>query len=147
MQPKTKNWLLRLSGILILLQSLWAVKLFIRFVLSPGENYSSLWIAPGIYLIEIILLGGFAALLPWLKFKQTPIWLWVIAGAYAAFALTDLWSVGFYLSPALILSLINAAYLSPQPDQFPWRTLFIFSGSGIAQFLFSLAPFINRILF
>ncbi|MEN8241980.1 MAG: hypothetical protein ABFS17_08675, partial [Chloroflexota bacterium] len=131
MKPETKSWLLRLSSLLIFLQSLWAVWLFTSMVLPPGNTFWTLFIAPGIYLVEIILLGGFTALLPWLKLKQTPTWLWIIAGVYAALALSDLWTVGYYLSPALILTIINAAFLSPQRDQFTWRNFLIFTGSGI----------------
>ena len=147
MKSETKSWLLRLSSTLVFLQSLWAVWLFTRLVLPPGNTFWSLFIAPGIYLIEIILLATFTALLPWLNLRQAAILLWIIAGVYAALALTDLWSVGYYLSPALVLSLINASYLSPQPKQFTWRNFFVFTGSGIVQFLFSLAPFFMRLIF
>jgi hypothetical protein len=123
------------------------VWLFTRQLLAPGDSIWSLFIATGIYLVEIVLLAGFAALLPWLKLKQPAVFLWGIAGAYAALVLTDLWTVGYYLSPALILALINAAYLSPEPDQFTRRNFLIFSGSGIVQFLFTLTPFLKRLIF
>jgi hypothetical protein len=73
--------------------------------------------------------------------------LWLIAGLFAALTFTDLWTVGYYLSPSFILALINAAYLTPGTDPFTWRNFWIFTGSGAVQFFFGLAPFIKRFLF
>jgi hypothetical protein len=147
MSPTAKTWLSRIFGLLILAQSLWAVFFYTGQRLAPGEMFRSLFIAPGIYLVEIILLAAFAALLPWLKLNQAPLLLWVVAGMYAALSLTDFWTVGYYLSPSFVLALINAAYLSPSPNQFTWRNFWVFAASGTAQFFFGLAPFLKRLIF
>jgi hypothetical protein len=147
MKPTTKTWLSRLAGLLIFFQSLWAVWFFTCLLLSSAESWRALFISPGVYLIEIILVAILAAVLPWLKLKQTPVLLWAIAGAYAALAFTDLWSFGYYLSPAFILALVSAAWLSPNSDQFTWRNFFIFAGAGLVQFFLNLAPFIKRMIF
>jgi hypothetical protein len=70
----------------------------------------------------------------------------MIAGVYAALALTDLWSVGYYLSPSFILALVSAIWLSPAADRFTWRKFFIFGGAGIVQFFLNLAPFLKRMI-
>lgn len=147
MKPKTKTILSRISGLLILAQSLWAVIFYASQRLTLSENFGSLFLAPGIYLVEIVLMAGAAAAIPWFKWKRAPVYLWIIAGAYAALALTDFWTVGYYLSPSFILTLVNAAYLSPAPDQFTWRNFSIFVGSAFVQFLFSLAPFLKNLIF
>jgi hypothetical protein len=147
MKPATKTWLFRLTGLLIFLQSLWAVWFFTSLLRSSEESWRELFLSPGVYLVEVILLSGFAAVLPWLKLKQTSVLLWAIAGAYAALVFTDLWSIGYYLSPAFILALVSAAWLSPNTDQFTWRNFFIFAGAGLVQFFINLAPFIKRMIF
>jgi hypothetical protein len=147
MKPNTKTWLARLSGLLILAQSTWAVIFYASQRLDPGETFGSLFLAPGIYLVEIAVLAAAAALLPWLKLKSTPRLLWVIAGIYAAFALADFWTVGYYLSPSFILALVDAAYLSSGDDRFSWPSFRTFAAAALAQFIFALAPFIKRFLF
>ena len=147
MKSQFKTWLARLSGLLILFQSTWAVWFFATQCLAGEQSFASLFIAPGIYLIEILLLAAAAAVLPWLNSHHIPRLLWIIAGAYTALTLGDLWTVGYYLSPSFILVVVNAAYLSPGKDQFTWRSFWIFAGAAIFQFLFSLAPFIKRFLF
>jgi hypothetical protein len=147
MKPTAKTWLARLSGLLILAQSAWAVSFYTAQRIARGENFASLFLAPGIYLVEIVLLAAAAALLPWLKLKGTPRLLWVIAGVYAAFALADFWTVGYYLSPSFILALVDAAYLSPSEARFSWPSFRTFTAAALAQFVFALAPFIKRFLF
>ena len=147
MNPTSKIWLSRIFGLLIFVQSLWAVVFYTSQRLAPGESFWSLFIAPGVYLVEIFLLAGFAAILPWIKQDRAPAFLWVVAGAYAALTLTDLWTIGYYLSPSFILALINAAYLSPAAENFTWRNFWIFASSGTAQFFLGLAPFIKRLIF
>jgi hypothetical protein len=147
MKPTTKTWLSRLAGILIFLQTLWAIWFFTRLLLASAESWGALFISPGVYLVEITFLAGFAAVLPWLKLKQTPVLLWAIAGVYAALVFTDFWSFGYYLSPSFILALVSAAWFTPNNDQFTWRNFFIFSGAGLVQFFLNLAPFIKRMIF
>jgi hypothetical protein len=147
MKPTIKTWLSRITGFLIFAQSLWVVWFFTHLLLASTESWKALFISPGVYLVEVILLAGFSGVLPWLKPKQTSVLLWAIAGAYAALVFTDLWSFGYYLSPSFILALVSAAWLSPNPDQFTWRNFFIFAGAGLVQFFLNLAPFIKRMIF
>lgn len=141
-----KTWLARLLGLLAFVQASWAVWFYTAQRLTPGESFWSLFLAPGIYLLEIALLAAAAALLPWFKAERTLQLHWALAGAFAALTLSDLWTVGFYLSPTLVLVLINAAFLSPDPEPHTWRSVWVFAVSGAAQFFLNLAPFVVRLV-
>ena len=112
--------------------------LFGSMQLDVGQSVWSLFPQPGLYLLEITLLGilGFVATL-----RSWPKVLWAITGILTTFVILGIWSLGFYLVPVtLIFGIIS--FISSK--QIPFLTNFsFFIGAALVQAVLMLIPFVQ----
>lgn len=105
--PPPRSWLF---AVLAAVSCLIPVILFTASQLTLG---SSIWPFPGIYFLEIILLGLLALIS---VMKNSPAgkhsWTslpWIGAGGLFAFVILGAWTIGFFLIPGMILSILVGA--------------------------------------
>ena len=78
----------------------------VPFLFVAGQ--SPLWPLPGLYMVEIALLGlaGFLSVMK--ATPQSPKWMqltWIVAGCLLAFVILGAWTIGLFLLPATVIFL------------------------------------------
>jgi hypothetical protein len=126
------------SWVLAMITALYCLIVVILFAASqlslPG---SSIWPFPGLYFIEIFLLGclGLTSLIKnaapgrhgWTSLP------WVGAGGLFAFVILGAWTIGFFLIPAMILSIAVGIFEDRRKkDNLPLHVI-LFLAAAIAQ--------------
>ena len=95
---------------LAILTALYCLTVVILFAYSQVSMGSSIWWFPGIYFLEIVLFGSLSLVS---VVKNSPAgqfaWNslpWIGAGGLLAFVILGAWTIGFYLIPGMILSIV-----------------------------------------
>lgn len=108
--------------------------------ISQGSAPGDLLPFPGLYLLEIAIIGifGFFSVLQW---DTMPIWRvvpWVGSGILLAFVILGAWTIGLYLIPAMIAFFLAAMIGDLRSRQRLSKGILWFFGAGLLQALFIL---------
>jgi MFS family permease len=103
-------------------RQIWAVALAVFGALNGilvsllfGFSQTDLWLLPGLYFVELGLLGALATVATWQTIPMWEPYLWAIAGVMLVFVILGAWSIGLFLIPALF-AYLTAAGLRSMPE-------------------------------
>jgi hypothetical protein len=113
-----------------------AVTLFLSWSVSATQP---IWPLPGLYFIEVILLGGLAAFMFIRGGRRAKFVTWAALGALTGFALLGALSVGFFYLPIALIFAAIAITSDLRSRQPVAAHLAVFLLAGIAQVLLMLA--------
>ena len=102
----TISWLLAVSAAGL---TLWGTEIFYEIVSSSGQV---LYPFPGLYFIEIRALGFLAITAVTIKSPRWALLPWNLVGIYLVLIILGMWSIGRYLIPAALITLILAFIMS-----------------------------------
>ncbi|MDH3944910.1 MAG: hypothetical protein OEV06_12520 [Anaerolineae bacterium] len=92
-----------------------------------------MWPFPGIYLIEIALIGLSFAALAHIHAKDIILLLWGLGGALLAFTVLGAMSIGAYIAPAYLFFLLAAGLKSWEDAKTLTYGILIHAGAAILQ--------------
>lgn len=105
-----KTVFIRLFAFLAGINCIWvAIDFTMYAVRTPHQE---LFLFPGLYLIEITILGILGIAAVWQRGQKQTLLLWNLFGVYLPLIVLGMWSFGLFLIPPAVFTLINALLLS-----------------------------------
>jgi hypothetical protein len=94
-------------------------------------QYPDIFPLPFLYLLEIALLGLLVAWISWRE--RDAMWLWPTIGILLSFVILGGFSIGSFLIPAALFTLLLALSLNDETSLPPRRALGLFAAGGALQ--------------
>lgn len=128
------SWVLALSAAWL---TIWATDIFYGVVSTSNQE---LYPFPGLYFIEIRILGFLAIAAVWINSSSSALIPWNLVGIYLPLIILGMWSIGTYIIPPALITMILAfvLYTKFKPETKRIIQRFIYSALGQIAFMYAV---------